>query len=105
VGRVRNFIATEIAHAHGQELLPTKMTTDTTVVNIRIDQLHGTLDGKAKIVAYWWLVRADKVVALNRFSESRSLEASGYSALVDAEKILLAELAAKIAASLVPAGI
>ena len=102
---VRNFIATEIAHAHGQELLPTKMTTDTTVVNIRIDQLHGTLDGKAKIVAYWWLVRADKVVALNRFSESRSLEASGYSALVDAEKILLAELAAKIAASLVPAGI
>jgi len=104
---VRNFLATEIALANGQELLPTalnKNTKDTTVVNIRIDQLHGTLDGKATIVAYWWLVRADEVVALNRFSESRALAASGYSALVDAEKVLLAELAQKIAASLVTSG-
>ncbi len=101
---VRNFLATEIAQAHGQELLPTKLTSNTTVVNIRIDQLHGTLDGKATIVAYWWLVRAGEVVALNRFSQSRTLAASGYSALVDAEKILLAELAQKIAASLVTTG-
>jgi uncharacterized protein len=101
---VRNFLATEIAQAHGQELLPTKLTMNTTVVNIRIDQLHGTRDGKATIVAYWWLVRADEVVALNRFSQSRTLQASGYSALVDAEKILLAELAQKIAASLVTTG-
>jgi uncharacterized protein len=101
---VRNFLATEIAQAHGQELLPTKLTRNTTVVNIRIDQLHGTLDGKATIVAYWWLVRAGEVVALNRFSQSRTLPASGYSALVDAEKILLAELAQKIAASLVTTG-
>jgi uncharacterized protein len=101
---VRNLLATEIAQAHGQDLLPTKLTKTTTVVNIRIDQLHGTLDGKATIVAYWWLVRADEVIALNRFSQSRTLEASGYSALVDAEKILLAELAQKIAASLVTTG-
>ncbi len=102
---VRNFLATEIAQTHGQELLPTNLNKNTTVVNIRIDQLHGTLDGKANIVAYWWLVRADEVVALNRFSQSRTLEASGYSALVDAEKILLAELAQKIAASLVTTGV
>jgi len=102
---VRNFLATEIARAHGQELLPTKLTakstSNTTVVNIRIDQLHGTIDGSARLVAYWWLVRADEVVALNRFAESRNLQTSGYSALVDAEKILMAELATKIAASLV----
>jgi uncharacterized protein len=98
---VRNFLATEIAQAYGQELLPAKLTKNTTVVNIRIDQLHGTLDGKARIVAYWWLVRTDEVVDLNRFAESRNLETSGYSALVDAEKVLLAELATKIAASLV----
>jgi uncharacterized protein len=100
---VRNFLATEIAQAHGQELLPAKLNSNSTVVNIRIDQLHGTRDGKAIIVAYWSLVLADQVVALNRFSESRALEASGYSALVDAEKVLLAELAQKIAASLVTA--
>jgi uncharacterized protein len=101
---VRNFLATEIAQAHGQELLPTNLTKNTTVVNIRIDQLHGTLNGKATIVAYWWLVRADEVVTLNRFSQSRTLATSGYSALVDAEKVLLAELARKIAASLETTG-
>jgi uncharacterized lipoprotein YmbA len=97
---VRNLLATEIAQAHGQDLLPTNLTKNTTVVNVRVDQLHGTLDGKAQIVAYWWLVRADEVLALNRFSESRALDANGYTALVDAEKILLADLAKKIAASL-----
>ena len=97
---VRNFLATEIAQASGQELLPTKLTKNTTAVNIRIDQLHGTLDGQAKIVAYWSLVRNDEVYSLNRFSDSRALTASGYAALVDAEKILLTELAGKIATSL-----
>ncbi len=98
---IRSFLATEIAQANGAELLPAKLTKNTTVVNIRIDQLHGTLNGKALIVAYWSLVRNDEVTALNRFSQSRDMDASGYSALVDAEKILLGELAQKIAASLV----
>jgi uncharacterized protein len=97
---VRNFLATEIAQASGQQLLPTKLNRDATAVNIRIDQLHGTSDGQAQIVAYWWLVRGDEVASLNRFAESRTLSASGYSALVDAEKQLLAELAQRIAASL-----
>lgn len=97
---VRNYLTTEIAQARGEELLPTKLNRNATVVNIRIDQLHGTLDGQARIVAYWWLVRDDKVTALQRFSESRALTASGYAALVDAEKALLSELAQRIAASL-----
>lgn len=101
---VRNFLSTEIALASGQELLPTKLTQHTTAVNIRIDQLHGTLDGQAHIVAYWWLVRDDKVASLNRFTQSRALTASGYNALVEAEKVLLAELAQRIATSLVPPG-
>ncbi len=100
---VRNFLVTEIAQAYGQELMPTDLAKNATAVNIRIDQLHGTRDGKARLVAYWWLVRKNEVVSLNRFSEARDLDASGYSALVDAEKILLAELATKIAASLASA--
>jgi uncharacterized protein len=97
---VRNFLSTEIAQASGQELLPTKLARDTTVVNIRIDQLHGTLDGQVLIVAYWWLVHGDEVTTLNRFSDSRALTTSGYAALVDTEKTLLAELAQRIATSL-----
>ncbi|CAA0111966.1 Uncharacterised protein [Halioglobus japonicus] len=101
---VRNFLATEIALTSGEELLPTKLTRNTTVVNIRIDQLHGTLDGRAQIVAFWWLVRGDEVVSFNRFADARALTASGYSALVDAEKLLLAELAKRISASLAEHG-
>jgi uncharacterized lipoprotein YmbA len=97
---VRNFLSTEIAQDYGQELLPTKVSLGTTAVNIRIDQLHGTLDGRAHIEAYWSLVRDGNVVALNRFIETRNLVTEGYTGLVDAEKVLLAELAKRIAASL-----
>lgn len=96
----RNFLATQIAQARGEELLPANLSTATTVVNIRIDELHGTLDGNAHIVAYWWLVRDDKVIALNRFSQTQALASSGYQALVDAEKALLAQLAQRIAEGL-----
>ena len=100
---IRNLLATAIALANGQDLLPAKLNPDTTVVNIRIDQLHGSLDGNAKLVAYWWLVEDDKVIALNRFSESRSLTTDGYGALVEAEKSLLEALSSQIAMSLKPA--
>ena len=98
---VRNYLTTEIAQVTGQELLPEKLNQTSTVVNIRIDQLHGTLDGNAHILAYWWLVRDDTVIALNRYADTRSLQASGYGALVESEKALLSELARQIAASLV----
>lgn len=98
---VRNYLATEIAQAKGQELLPAKSSGNSTVVNIRIDQLHGTADGKASIVAYWSLVQGEKVIALNRFSQTEALATSGYQALVEAEKSLLSQLAQRIAASLV----
>ncbi len=99
---VRSLLTADIAKANGQELMPANLSKDATVVNIRIDKLDGTLDGRAQIVAYWWLVRNDEVVDLNRFSKSRALRADGYSAMVDAETALLEELAKKIAASLVP---
>lgn len=98
---VRNLLTTDIAIASGEELMPTNLSTDATVVNIRIDKLDGTLDGTAQIVAYWWLVNNGDVIALNRFSESRALTADGYGALVSAERALLEKLALHIAASLV----
>jgi len=90
---IRNFLATEIAKAYGQELLPTKLSKGATAVDIRIDQLHGTLDGSVHLAAYWSLVRDGKAIALHRFVESRNLASSGYLGLVDAEQGLLAELA------------
>lgn len=98
---VRNFLLVEIAQAKGEDLLPSRLSNSTTAIDIRIDQLHGTSDGTAHLVAYWWLRRDGEAGTFYRFAESRDLSADGYAALVAAEEALLSELAGKIAASLV----
>ena len=98
---VRNFLFVEIAQAKGEDLLPSRLSNSTTMIDIRIDQLNGTRDGKAQLVAYWWLRRNGEVLSFHRFAESQVLAADGYPALVAAEETLLTELAKKIAASLV----
>jgi uncharacterized protein len=97
---VRNILFVEIAQAKGEELLPSKISAAKTVVDIRIDELHGTNDGHAKLIAYWWLHRDGEILGIHRFSRSRALTTDGYSALVAAEEGLLTEFAQAIAASL-----
>ncbi len=98
---VRNLLTTEISIAIGQELLPTNLSEKTTVVNVRIDKLDGTLNGEARIVAYWSLVDSQGIISLYRFAESRALTTDGYGAMVSAEKALIVKLAEEIAASLI----
>ena len=98
---VRNFLFVEIAQAKGEDLLPSRLSNSTTVIDIRIDQLHGTRDGKAQLVAYWWLRHNGEVLSFHRFAESQALGADGYAALVATEEALLTALAKKIAASLI----
>jgi uncharacterized lipoprotein YmbA len=98
---VRNFLMVEIAQAKGEDLLPSRLSNSTTVIDIRIDQLHGTRDGEAQLVAYWWLRRNGEVLSFYQFAETQALHAEGYAALVAAEEVLLTQLAKKIAASLV----
>jgi uncharacterized lipoprotein YmbA len=71
-------------------------------IDLRIDQLHGTPSGEAKLVAYWQVFDTEKrtVISENGFSDTQALGADGYAALVVAEKALLITLAAKMAASL-----
>jgi uncharacterized lipoprotein YmbA len=98
---VRNQLMVEIAQAKGQDILPANLGNTAIVLDIRIDQLHGTNDGKAKLVAYWWLRRGKDVLSAYQFAEEQALAADGYAALVAAEQALLTELAKKIAATLV----
>jgi uncharacterized lipoprotein YmbA len=98
---VRNQLMVEIAQAKGQDILPANLGNTAIVLDIRLDQLHGTNDGKAKLVAYWWLRRGKDVLSAYQFAEERALAADGYAALVAAEQALLTELAKKIAATLV----
>ena len=71
-------------------------------IDIRIDELHGTANGGAKLVAYWNIVdpAERKVLSENGFFETEALGRDGYDALVQAQKKLLDRLASAIAASL-----
>lgn len=96
---VRLFLLKEVSANLGKDLLPYPSTPNTTTINARIDQLHGTNDGRAKLVAYWWFERSGDIFSAYQFGEYQSLSSSGYAELARAEKALLSQLAAKIALS------
>ena len=98
---VRNQLTIEIGQAKGEDVLPASLGNTPIILDIRIDQLHGTNDGKARLVAYWWLRRGKEVLSAYQFSEEQPLAADGYPALVAAEEALFAQLAKKIASTLV----
>ena len=98
---VRNQLTVEIARIQGEDILPAEMRKTPIVLDIRIDQLHGTNTGTAKLVAYWWLHRDKEVQSVYQFAEEQALTADGYEALVAAEEYLLAQLAKEIAATMI----
>ena len=98
---IHTFLAQEISRAKGEDILPAKVNKTATIVEVRIDQLHGTVDGQAKLVAFWWLRRDGEIISAYQFSETQALKQSGYAALAAAEQVLLSELAARIAKSMV----
>lgn len=98
---VRTFLALEISRIKGVDIFAAKFNKDAIIVDIRIDQLHGTHDGRAILAAYWWLREGNEMLASYQYAESRTLSRDGYGALADAQKALLSDLAEKISASLV----
>jgi uncharacterized lipoprotein YmbA len=98
---VRNKLVVEIGRAKGEDILPADLGNTAVVLDIRLDQLHGTNEGTAKLMAYWWLRRGKEVIAAYQFAEEQALVTDGYAALVAAEEALLTQLAEKIAATLV----
>jgi uncharacterized lipoprotein YmbA len=101
---VHSFLVKEISRAKGEDILPATLKRNAVVVEVRVEELHGTADGQAVLVGYWWLRRNSEVLAAYQFSESRTLNGDGYQALVEAQRALLEQLAGRIAASMtVPA--
>jgi uncharacterized lipoprotein YmbA len=94
---VRNLLIIEISQALGEDVLPARARTGETIVDIRVDQLHGTEDGDALLVAYWWLRRDGKVMDSFQFAERQSLSRDGYGALADAQQSLMVRLSRRIA--------
>jgi uncharacterized lipoprotein YmbA len=97
---VRRHLTVNIARAYGRDILPNSLVKTPVVIDVHIDQLHGTNKGTARLVAHWWLRRDGEVESVHQFAEEIPLAEDGYHALVVAEKALLTRLASEIAASL-----
>lgn len=105
---LRAFLANEIATVAGQAVRPmaygeTNWRSYTKrLIDVRIQELHGKSDGKARLVAIWALIDPAErtVTAEHEFVAEEPLENDGYSALVDAEEALLTQLATQIARAL-----
>ncbi len=100
----RILLWTEVSRVIGKDILPSSTNTDAIRVNVRIDQLHGTREGTARLVAYWWLQDGNKVLSAYQYARDKPLPADGYAALARAEKELLADLASHIGESLTDPG-
>lgn len=86
-----------------EDLLPGAASPDVHLVNIRIDQMHGTREGDALLVAYWWLSKGKEIYGAHRFAATLPLAEDGYAALARAHETLLGMLAREIAVAMVPA--
>jgi uncharacterized lipoprotein YmbA len=106
---LRRFLRAEISKALGSDVSddPTQRTEWDYAVEVGIDQLHGTLSGKARLEASWRISRGGGTEEIARFRMTRSepLARDGYAGLVDAEIGLARHLALAIAASLRDLGV
>ena len=100
---LRQFLRIEVSAAIGEDIFPKEYSEGDLVFDVRIDQLHGTAEGDALLVAYWWVQQDGEILASYQFSETAALTRDGYGALVNAEKALLSKLAGRIGESMVAA--
>ncbi|CAA6692304.1 MULTISPECIES: membrane integrity-associated transporter subunit PqiC [unclassified Lentimonas] len=94
---LRQFLNTEISAGLGADIAISRISQEhTRRLDVKIDQLHGDMDGNAVLVAYWSLTQDGKT-AEYQYVRSLPLQEPGYEALVAAEKRLLIDMAQTIA--------
>lgn len=99
---LRRFLRIEISKALGHDIASDEAQKSrwSTRIDVGIDRLHGNLDGEAMLIARWRVSPKDGAPSDYRFSAGAPLPRPGYPGLVDAEVLLLRQLAGAIAASL-----
>lgn len=97
---LRSVLSREVSQALGQDVLFISTGPPPMGIDVHIDQLHGSHDGDAVLVAHWSVSNPDQALQVWRFSRRRPLPGDGYPTLVEQQKILLQELAQEIARSL-----
>jgi len=102
---LKHFLANEIFAHSGRyiNIGREKTSLSSTRLEVVIDQLHGTADGRVVLVAYWKAiskVEGKEIQLKYELTKTMPLIRDGYEALVASEKELLRNLAKEIAASL-----
>lgn len=101
---IRTFLAQEISSKTGAVIRtrPNGNQQWQQQIDIRIDQLHGTATGQAKLVAYWSIIGdgEQQAISENKFTGTEPLTEDGYGSLVNAHINLLQQLSAEIAKTL-----
>jgi len=101
---LRSFLSNKISEGFGQPIRAYSYGSKdlSRRIDVRIDELHGTNNGEAKLVAFWAVIDPGKqaVLSENSFYDTEAIDRDGYGALVFAEKVLLSRLASSIAKTL-----
>ncbi|MEP0203097.1 MAG: ABC-type transport auxiliary lipoprotein family protein [Halioglobus sp.] len=97
---VRILLQRQISLQLGADLFPANFSAAPVVVEIHIDQLHGTNDGNAMLLAYWWTLRDGEIQSTYQYTKTLALAQDGYAALARAEGKLLSGLAESISDTL-----
>lgn len=101
---LRSFLSSKISEESGQVIRAYNYgkVNWSKRIDIRIDELHGTANGDAKLVAYWMIIDTAEHTVLSEsgFYDTEALGHDGYDALVEAQKKLLRRLASAISATL-----
>ena len=96
------YLQVSIARRSGRpvETVPLTGSADRDAVTVRIHQLHGTENGRVRLVADWSVTPISGDSEIHEFDQTLTQAADGYPALVAAHSALLDELAAAIAQTL-----
>lgn len=96
---LRGFLGAEISAGLGRDIALNKLSGQAVRLDIKIDQMHGTTDGKALLFAYWSVTDSNGS-RLFKYVKSYPLKGDGYDALVSAQRLLLERFAHAISESL-----
>jgi uncharacterized lipoprotein YmbA len=96
---LRGFLGAEISAGLGQDLALKASPENAVRLDVGIDQMHGTMEGKTLLVAYWSITDSSGSRQF-KYVKTAALEGDGYDALVSAQRQLLEFFALAISESL-----
>jgi uncharacterized lipoprotein YmbA len=99
---IARYLQVAVGRASGRsvELPPFETAAAGSTLEVRIQQLHGSMAGQVRLVAEYRIETQGEEAQLHRFETSEAQRGDGYPALVEAHAAVLDRLAEDIAGAL-----